>query len=181
MTASSAPDWDHRACGGARRVRTDVSAKIETGDSWQLPIFIAHLLASMDRLSGSDRAPVTIWSTGSLSHGGAVKSVGEIARKVDTARETLNAALSDGQRVYAVLPPGNRAAFEAADPPPGIAIMTPDCMGALKPLLQSLIKPTAGTVRETPTAHLAPRSADWPCGLGCGVDRVSSKRPLAAV
>ena len=120
--------------------RTDVSEAIDTGTSWQLPLYIAHLLAARGALLETDDAAPMIWSTGVVSYGGAVLAVGEIARKVTAARPLLEAGLAEGRRVYAVVPPGNRDALAEASPPAGVSILSPETLDDLPAVIAKVLQ-----------------------------------------
>jgi hypothetical protein len=71
--------------------RMDLSAPVNSGDSWQLAALVAHGLAKASRLANSDDEPKEIvWLTGRVDADGRVGAVGHIDEKFRASREFLN-------------------------------------------------------------------------------------------
>jgi len=66
--------------------RTDLSAPVDGGDSWQLGLFLAHLLKCEDLLAeGDEAAGLDLLVTGGLDRDLNVKAVGHVAEKLERA------------------------------------------------------------------------------------------------
>ncbi|MCL2713453.1 MAG: hypothetical protein FWD68_02350 [Alphaproteobacteria bacterium] len=95
-----------RLFGDSRAFRTEVSARIDAGSSWQLGIFSAHALLACDRLGdGEHAATTTLWATGTVrSDDLSVDEIGYLARKLTTSLPLLSAAAAAGERVIVAFP-----------------------------------------------------------------------------
>jgi hypothetical protein len=71
--------------------RMDLSAPVNSGDSWQLAALVAHGLAKASRLANSDDEPdEVVWLTGRVDADGRVGAVGHIDEKFRASREFLD-------------------------------------------------------------------------------------------
>lgn len=100
--------------------RIDVSAPIETGESWQLGFFAAHALcAAGATLAPPEDADEIVWLTGSVDYDLAVGAVGHMAEKLHASRAAFEAWRAAKRRVtlfmkdpgIVPLPPGIDAVF----------------------------------------------------------------------
>ncbi|HUN40527.1 MAG TPA: hypothetical protein VMU81_09570 [Acetobacteraceae bacterium] len=101
-------------CELASASRIDLSGEIDTGESWQLAVFIAHALQSVERLStrGEKNAAATILvATGKVDHDLSVSEVGFVEEKLKKLLEdnNLRQAMAVGRRVIFAMPEANRA------------------------------------------------------------------------
>ena len=90
--------------------RLDISSRIDTGESWQLGVFLAHALRNSDRLAGpaqEQEAASFVLATGEIEYGLSVGTVGYVEEKLRASRGLIEAALNVGQRVILCLPEGN--------------------------------------------------------------------------
>ena len=90
--------------------RLDLSSRIDTGESWQLGVFLAHALRNCDRLAGpaqDQEAASLVLATGEIEYGLSVGTVGYVEEKLRASRGLIEAALKVGQRVILCLPEGN--------------------------------------------------------------------------
>jgi len=102
-----------RAPPGAYRL--DLSAPVTNGESWQLGVFVAHALAAEGRLAASgETCGTVIIATGRVDNDLQAQPVDRIAEKAHALRPLLEDLQSRGTAVRLVVPPGNRAGFEAA-------------------------------------------------------------------
>lgn len=70
--------------------RMDVDRPIDEGDSWQLAVFIAHLLKGAGRLAeGDDPADRVLWATGTVDRYLNVGPVEKVKDKLDASAEYL--------------------------------------------------------------------------------------------
>jgi hypothetical protein len=77
--------------------RMDLSATVNSGDSWQLAALVAHGLAKASRLANSDDEPEEIvWLSGRVDADGRVGAVGHIDEKFRASREFLDEQLACG-------------------------------------------------------------------------------------
>jgi hypothetical protein len=89
--------------------RLDVSSPIETGESWQLGVFIAHALcaAAPDRaLLSEESADTIVWASGHVDHDLAVGPVGHIAEKMHASQAAILAWRAAGRRVVLLVRAG---------------------------------------------------------------------------
>jgi hypothetical protein len=78
---------------GHSTYRVDVSASIDDGFSWQLPLFLAHAFAAEDALLSADKDPrKTIFATGEVDRDLNILPVDHVPEKL----EKLARSLSDG-------------------------------------------------------------------------------------
>ena len=88
--------------------RLDVAAPIESGESWQLGVFVAHALtADGTALASEDDAESIVWLTGEVDCDLGVGTVGHLAEKIHASRDALNTWCSAGRRVTLFVPTGN--------------------------------------------------------------------------
>jgi hypothetical protein len=72
--------------------RIDVDRPIDEGDSWQLAVFIAHLLKGAGRLAeGDEPADRVLWATGTVDRYLNVGPVEKVKDKLDASAEYLGA------------------------------------------------------------------------------------------
>ncbi|MGE4063089.1 MAG: hypothetical protein AB7E79_06950 [Rhodospirillaceae bacterium] len=104
--------------------RLDVSEAIETGESWQLGVFVAHALGK-HLLGAQDTAEAIVWLTGHVDYDLAVGSVGHLAEKIHASREAIAAWVALGRAVTMVVHDGpDRDAVLAAGVPEGARLVT---------------------------------------------------------
>jgi hypothetical protein len=107
--------------------RLDVSDPIETGESWQLGVFVAHALSAgvKDALLGTqDTADSIVWLTGHVDYDLAVGSVGHLAEKVHASREAIATWIALGRSVTMLVHDGpDREAVMAAGVPQGARLV----------------------------------------------------------
>ncbi len=90
--------------------RVDVDRAVDEGDSWQLPLLIAHHLGHRGRLCGSDTDPGTVlWATGTVNADCAVGRVNAVLDKLEAARPLFRACRDAGVPVILAVPPDNAA------------------------------------------------------------------------
>ena len=114
--------------------RADVSAPITDGDSWQLGLFIAHLLHHHGRLSHD--APL-IWATGEVDRDLVVHKVQGITEKIRSSAGVFAQARAAGIPVHLVVAKGNLAELEQAlgDDRAGLHLHAPATLSDLDGLL----------------------------------------------
>lgn len=101
-----------RAVGHAA-FRVDMSAPIDGGDSWQLGLYLAHLLKAAGRLAEDDKpAGLVLWVTGAVDGDLAVHPVGRLDDKL---RHSQSLFAATGGRLLALIPAGIEGA-----PPDGV-------------------------------------------------------------
>lgn len=95
-----------RATGhGAYRV--DVDQIIDDGDSWQLGIYIAHMVDGRDQAKD-----IHIFATGEVDRDLNIRPVGHIAEKLDRASRLFIELQDKGEDVYVFVPDGGTDDFE---------------------------------------------------------------------
>jgi len=93
--------------------RLEVSGSINSGDSWQLGVFLAHAVEAGDGLvlvrgdpTLEDSVNHIFWMTGQVDYDGQVSSVGHVQEKFYASRNALAAWLASGIPVTLVVPTG---------------------------------------------------------------------------
>lgn len=75
---------------GHSAFRLDVDKPIDDGDSWQLAVFLAHLLKGAGRLAERDEpAARVLWATGTVDRDLGVGPVDKVKQKLDLSGEYL--------------------------------------------------------------------------------------------
>lgn len=91
--------------------RTDVSGEVTDGESWQLPMYFAHLLRHQNLLKplneGSKDASVLCLSTGLLDADCNVNPVSGMDEKLEVLRDWLSANASNFLKIFFILPQEN--------------------------------------------------------------------------
>jgi len=99
--------------GDATPFRIDLSAEIDTGDSWQLAVLAAHALHHAGRLAGRESRDADTWlfATGTVDFEMAAGEVGYVEDKLRLLLrdECLNAVVASGKRVVVAVPEANGA------------------------------------------------------------------------
>lgn len=119
-TSTAAFDRDYRAFVAARTgiiarffgndlFRLDVSHQIDTGLSWQLPVFIAHALHSIDCLAHKDQdAGTVLVATGAIRVlDQSIVSVGFVNEKVRLAFDTFRKSKIEKKNSIIIWPEAN--------------------------------------------------------------------------
>jgi hypothetical protein len=124
--------------------RLDVSDPIETGESWQLGVFVAHALGE-DLAGAQDTAESIVWLTGHVDYDLAVGSVGHLAEKVHASREQISAWIALGRSVTMIVPDGaDRDAVAAAGVPDRVRLLgaktAADALRALNIKVPSVVR-----------------------------------------
>jgi hypothetical protein len=99
---------------GDEAFRIDVDADVTDGRSFELPVFLAHVLRKERRLAGMtpSAVPAPLWiATGEVDVDHRVKAVDGLAQKFKTLEDWL-LALPPGSTVRLFLPASNRAEAE---------------------------------------------------------------------
>ena len=88
--------------------RLDASDDIGDGESWQLPVFVAHALDKAGCLAGPGETPdAVLWLTGTVDIDLRVGQVEFVADKLNASRELLPAIAASEAPVTLVLPNAN--------------------------------------------------------------------------
>ena len=88
--------------------RLDASEEIGDGDSWQLPVFIAHALHKEGSLAGPDETPdAVLWLTGTVDIDLRVGEVEFVADKLAASQDLLPAIGASGAPITVVVPNAN--------------------------------------------------------------------------
>lgn len=111
--------------------RLEVSEPINSGDSWQLGVFLAHAIETGDGFelvredpTLEDSTDHVIWMTGQVDYDGQVSSVGHVQEKFYASRNALAAWLARGIPVTLVVPAGDdHGRLLACDLPTGADII----------------------------------------------------------
>ncbi len=107
--------------------RLDVSAQIGDGDSWQIGVFAAHLLAEAGMLATpEDKTDAAVWLTGRVNNDLRVGGVGHVAEKLHASRDEFAALLGKGVPVTLFLPRGGRQTAAMADLPQELRLVEVD-------------------------------------------------------
>lgn len=103
-----------RRIAGAGFWRLELSRDVQSGDSWQAAVTLAHALAGAGRLAAPDHtARATVWITGLVGDDGAMAAVEHVPQKLERSMQDLLAETGQGRRVIVALPAGNLADLDA--------------------------------------------------------------------
>ena len=115
--------------------RLDLDAPVHGGLSWQLPVLLAHDLATDGRLAEPDDASApAVLATGIVDRDRLVRPVDAIPEKIASARERIAAIRSQGAEVVVVLPATGEAESDEnalAELGDGVSVLRWDRMGTL--------------------------------------------------
>ena len=96
------------ALTGHAAYRLDLAGRVDTGQSWQLPVLLAHLLASENKLAAPDEdAALTILATGEVDRDQRVRQVSGMAEKIERAAPLLAEDRDSEHRLLVVVPKAN--------------------------------------------------------------------------
>ena len=96
------------ALTGHAAYRLDLDGRVDGGQSWQLPVLLAHLLAAEDKLAAPDEsATLTILATGEVDREQRVRRVSGMDEKIERAGPLLAEPRSSEHRLLVVVPKGN--------------------------------------------------------------------------
>jgi len=96
---------------GVASFRTDVSGTIDQGNSWQLPMLLAHRLHHKKRFRQSD-AKHMIWATGQVDINQNVTPVQHIREKLAASQTLFDDLMGKGITVHLVMHPDNMVECE---------------------------------------------------------------------
>ncbi|MBA55692.1 MAG: hypothetical protein CMK89_14650 [Pseudomonadales bacterium] len=124
---------------GEPAYRMDVSERIDQGNSWQLPVYLAHYLSAEGMLGDGEPQPgdKVLWSTGALKADRSVLPVEEVFNKLTLSAE-LFGKLKDNQVPCLVLVPAQdesalvRWQESVEGPPDGLQTSVADLDGAVR-------------------------------------------------
>ncbi len=148
--------------------RLDVSAPIETGESWQLGFFVAHALCALPQgaLAVPEEADTIVWLTGHVDCDLGVGPVGHIAAKTHASRAATSEWLALARPVILFVPDGaDHAAAVAAGVPAGARVVPVRSAGEVlaalglastSPMVRGITLPAhPATVKRAPARLLA--------------------------
>ncbi len=90
--------------------RIDVDRVIDDGDSWQLGVFIGHMLDGLDPTED-----IHVFATGEVDRDLNIRPVGHVAEKLDRAGRVLNELQDTGAHVHVFVPGGENNEIEGND------------------------------------------------------------------
>lgn len=98
---------------GQPAYRMDVSARVDQGNSWQLPAYIAHYLSSEGLLGNGDPQPgdQVIWATGALKADRTVIAVEEVFNKLNCSKALFEQLWQQQIPLLLVVPSENEPAL----------------------------------------------------------------------
>lgn len=150
--------------------RLDVSGPIDTGNSWELAVFVAHGLAKAGRLaSPGDDCDAVFLLTGRVDADLGVGAVGHIGEKISSARGLISENAKVGRGVIFYMPVADGPITGAVD---GMTINTIDDARAV--LDEQSARPQQVTQTAPPTQlperpAMAPKRHLWRTVLIAGI------------
>lgn len=136
--------------------RLDVSDPIESGESWQLGVFVAHALAAAGGILAAEHdADAIVWLTGAVDCDLAVGSVGHVPEKIHASRDLFARAADRPVMIFVRDGPDTEAALSAGIPEDVDLVpvrAAPDVLSALR-----LSLPRAG-LPQVVTGQVPPRA-----------------------
>ncbi len=133
-----------------------LSARVDSGRSWELPVALAHWLQAQGHELCAEAPDLVVWATGALDLDmGVIAQEYHLPSKLSHSRDLLNAAAAEGQQVVVFLPGSNA-------PPAGLSgtialhkvTSFAQAIGALHPCL-ARVSPQAAApeASASPTHH----------------------------
>ena len=90
--------------------RLELSSEIHAGESWQLPVFLAHGLHRQGRLAEKGKpADAVVWATGLVDYQLRVAEIGHVPEKIANSIDRLTTEKETGAAVHVVWPAANEA------------------------------------------------------------------------
>jgi hypothetical protein len=139
-----------------------LSARIDTGRSWELPVALAHWLQAKGHILGVDEPELLVWATGALDLDmGVIAQDYHLATKLSASQGLLKAAVEEGRRVLVLLP-------DSAALPEGLestvalhqVASVQEAIDFLRPLVEDgAQKPSAPPISQAPKGLSAMRVA----------------------
>ncbi len=106
---------------GHAAYRLDLDGRVDGGQSWQLPVLLAHLLSAEGALAGPDEpATLTILATGEVDRDQRVRAVSGMAEKIAQAGPLLAEQAAGEGRLLVIVPQANAP---VAALPDGVRLM----------------------------------------------------------
>lgn len=143
--------------------RLEVSAPIDSGDSWQLAAFMAHAVVAAGAHSlcrDVAEAETILCLTGTVDFDGLIGGVGHIPEKLRAAREDLTAWQSGAASLMIIAPSGDdHERLLANETPSGLTMLGAENVGDLCAELEI---PLGAVEVETPETTEAPIEDDTP-------------------
>jgi hypothetical protein len=142
--------------------RLEVSGPIDSGDSWQLGVFVAHAIQASDgfelvrdEAALETEADAIVWLTGQVDYDGRVSGVGHMQEKLQGSRDALATWLATGMPVSLVVAAGtDHDRLLACEPPTDAHIVAAaDAMALCRDLG---LDPTPAATRSSPGEPPAP-------------------------
>jgi hypothetical protein len=145
--------------------RLDVSGPIDEGDSWQLGVYAAHMLAAAGRLAAHEESAKTaIWLTGSVDNDLLVGPVAHLPEKLHASRDEFTRLLAEGVSVTLFVPRGGRELAERAGLSSKLTLVEVDSTIALGSALGLTVdkKPPARASADSEEPRTAPVESPKP-------------------
>ena len=149
---------------GHAAYRLDLAGRVDTGQSWQLPVLLAHLLASENKLAAPDEdAALTILATGEVDRDQRVRQVSGMAEKIERAAPLLAEDRDSEHRLLVVVPKAN-AIGPTARGRTGVGVGTVRGLGGTRPRARSA--PTSRTEQAAAKSRAQAQIAASPLASG---------------
>lgn len=99
---------------GQPAYRMDVSGRIDQGNSWQLPTYLAHFLGAQGLLGDGNpqTGDMVVWSTGALKADKSIIAVEEVFNKLTCSHPLFKQFWQQEIPLLVVVPGGDKAALE---------------------------------------------------------------------
>ena len=96
------------ALTGHAAYRLDLDGRVDSGQSWQLPVLLAHLFATENKLAApGEDAALTILATGEVDRDQRVRQVSGMGEKIERAAPLLAEERDGEHRLLVVVPKAN--------------------------------------------------------------------------
>jgi hypothetical protein len=148
--------------------RLEVSAPIDSGDSWQLAAFMAHAVVAAGSHSlcrDVEEAEAILCLTGTVDFDGLIGGVGHIAEKMQAARDDLTRWRQGDVAPVFIVPSGDdHDRLLANDPGSGLAIQGAETVSELCAVLDIPLAPVSSPIeveKPRPSPEKTARGGKW--------------------
>lgn len=140
--------------------RVDVDKVIDDGDSWQLGVYIAHMMDGIDLAEN-----IHIFATGEVDRDLNIRPVGHVDEKLDRASSMFNELQEISALVHVFVPGDGNNEFEGNHDFPIVSVGHVDQIFDHLNLPRSQLSSSAARIESEPSSHSPKSPRLWLVGL----------------